>query len=358
MSIRTATTRTVPAPGGGALAVTYWPAQTGSAAGDWEGAPAQAPDAPALIALHGITANGRAFDAVADALGETLPGASLYAPDLRGRAASAALPGPYGLRAHVADVLALLDHLGQDRAVLIGHSMGGFVAALAAARRPDRVAGTVLVDGGLPFPGSLAADGDGGDHGQGDGHVHGPAGDTAGTDAPAAGTDAQAARIDAQLEAVIGPAMRRLSMTFPDRDSYADFFRQHPAVGPLWNADVRACFDRDLVGTEPELRSSCVLDAVREDGRGVLVEPSLRTALREPGPPAAFLWAERGMLDEPRGLYDAGHLATCGLHPERVAVGRVEGVNHYSIVMSDEGARAVARATAEVTRRAGGTRPA
>ncbi|WP_425470408.1 alpha/beta fold hydrolase [Streptomyces diacarni] len=91
-----------------------------------------------------------------------LPGASLYAPDLRGRAASADLPGPYGLAAHVADVLALLDHLGQRRAVLIGHSMGGFVAALAAARHPSRVAGTVLVDGGLPFPGTGAAGGEGG----------------------------------------------------------------------------------------------------------------------------------------------------------------------------------------------------
>ncbi|MGY1436489.1 alpha/beta fold hydrolase [Streptomyces reniochalinae] len=319
MSIRTARTRTAPAPGGGELAFTHWPGAHG-------GAPLEA---PVLIALHGITANGRAFDAVADALDTALPDASLYAPDLRGRAASAALRGPYGLAAHVADVLALLDHLGQERAVLIGHSMGGFVAALAAARHPSRVAGTVLVDGGLPFPGTGAAGGAGGD-GAGE-------------------EDA----IDAQLEAVIGPAMRRLSMTFPDRDSYAGFFREHPAIRPLWNEDVRAYFDRDLVGTEPELRSSCVLEAVRADGRGVLVEPLLRTALREPGPPAVFLWAERGMLDEPQGLYGAENPPGLGLlHPERVASRRVDGVNHYSIVMAAEGARAVAEATAEVARRA------
>ncbi|UNS97686.1 alpha/beta hydrolase [Streptomyces tubbatahanensis] len=330
MSIRTARTGTAPAPGGGALAFTHWPGADGSASAD----------TPALIALHGITANGRAFDAVADALGAALPCASLYAPDLRGRAASADLPGPYGLAAHVADVLALLDHLGQRRAVLIGHSMGGFVAALAATRHPSRVAGTVLVDGGPPFPGTGAA---GGDSGAGETGEAGGVGEAGAADEGA---------IDAQLEAVIGPAMRRLSMTFPDRDSYAEFFRGHPAIRPLWNDDVRAYVDRDLVGTEPELRSSCVREAVRADGRGVLVEPLLRTALREPGPPAVFLWAERGMLDEPRGLYGAEHPAGFGLHPERVASRRVDGVNHYSIVMAAEGARAVAEAAAEVTRRA------
>ncbi|MGJ3561571.1 alpha/beta fold hydrolase [Streptomyces sp. INA 01156] len=116
---------------GGELAVTRWPG-----------------DGPPVIALHGITANSLAFTAVAEAL----PDADFHAPDLRGRAASAALPGPYGLTAHVRDVLALLDHLGRRQAVLLGHSMGAFVAALAAARHPERFPRVVLVDGGLGFP--------------------------------------------------------------------------------------------------------------------------------------------------------------------------------------------------------------
>jgi pimeloyl-ACP methyl ester carboxylesterase len=44
------------------------------------------------------------------------------------------------------DAIALLDHLGWQRAVLMGHSMGGRNAAFAAARNPSRVAGLVLVD--------------------------------------------------------------------------------------------------------------------------------------------------------------------------------------------------------------------
>ena len=58
------------------------------------------------------------------------------------RARSAGLPGPYGLSAHAADVTALLDRLGADgeagadATVLVGHSMGGFVAALPPPGRP------------------------------------------------------------------------------------------------------------------------------------------------------------------------------------------------------------------------------
>lgn len=118
---------------GGALTVTRW----GSA------------DALPVVALHGITANGHSFARVAAELPDTL---ALLAPDLRGRARSAHVPGPYGLGAHVADTMALLDAVGVDRTVLVGHSMGAFVACLAAVRHPDRVAGVVLVDGGFGLP--------------------------------------------------------------------------------------------------------------------------------------------------------------------------------------------------------------
>ncbi|MFG3254391.1 alpha/beta hydrolase [Streptomyces sp. NPDC048172] len=286
---------------GGDLSVAHWAGAEGPA------------DGPVLVALHGITANGHMFAPLADALGDGpgpyVPG--LYAPDLRGRAESAALPGPYGLGAHVADVIALLDHIGRERAVLVGHSMGAFVAALAAARHPDRVAATVLVDGGLGFPPPETDEGAG---------------------------------IDALLEAVIGPAMRRLSMTFPDRDSYAGFFAEHPALRPLWNESIRAHFDRDLVGTPPELRSSCVVEAVRADGADVLADPETLGALHRPGPPATLLWAERGMLDEPQGLYDEGRIAAAGLDPARVTARRLDGTNHYSVLLAPGSARLTADA--------------
>jgi non-heme chloroperoxidase len=48
------------------------------------------------------------------------------------------------------DVVDVLDRLGIERAVLVGHSMGSVISYLVAARQPHRVRGLVLVDG---FPG-------------------------------------------------------------------------------------------------------------------------------------------------------------------------------------------------------------
>ena len=149
-------------------------------------------DGPVVLAAHGITANALSWAPVAAALRGR---AHLVAPDLRGRAGSAKLPGPYGMAAHAADLIALADHLGLARVALAGHSMGGFVVAATAARHPGRVSSVLLVDGGLPLP--PPPDGD----------------------------------VDAVLHATIGPAMRRLSMTFPTLADYLGYFRQHPALG-------------------------------------------------------------------------------------------------------------------------------
>ena len=50
-------------------------------------------------------------------------------------------------------MIAVLDALGLERALVVGHSLGAYIASALAAAHPDRVAGLVLVDGGLPIPG-------------------------------------------------------------------------------------------------------------------------------------------------------------------------------------------------------------
>lgn len=80
-------------------------------------------------------------------------GIRVIAPDLRGfRGASDAGrepdPGLEGatMASHAADVLALLDHLGLDRAIVGGLSMGGYVALALAMLAPGRLDGLVLAD--------------------------------------------------------------------------------------------------------------------------------------------------------------------------------------------------------------------
>lgn len=274
-----------------------------------------APDAPVVLAVHGITANGLSWQRVADEVDRRHgPGAVRFlAPDLRGRGDSRSAPGPYGLATHAADLTSIASVFAAAP-LLVGHSMGAFVAALAADLHPDRFSGVVLVDGGLAFP--VAPDLD----------------------------------IDATLTAVIGPAMDRLSMRFADPAAYLGFWSQHPALGPVLRGPggeaARRYIEHDLVEDgEGQWRSTCVLEAVRADGADVLADPQAHAAVRhlaERGMPVELLWAQRGLLDEPQGLYDPSRLAALDV-PEVVRCSEVDA-NHYDILLGAVGVTAVADA--------------
>jgi lipase len=105
------------------------------------------PSVATVVAVHGITASHLAWAVIAEAM----PHVRLIAPDLRGRGRSAGLPGPYGMARHAADLEAVIEALELPRAILLGHSMGAFVAVVAASRYPDRFSEVFLIDGGLPL---------------------------------------------------------------------------------------------------------------------------------------------------------------------------------------------------------------
>ncbi|HWF15709.1 MAG TPA: alpha/beta hydrolase, partial [Acidimicrobiales bacterium] len=107
------------------------------------------PGSRAVLGIHGITASSMSMAVVARHLGAD---ATLVAPDLRGRGASAGLPGPYGMRAHAEDCAAVITELCEPPVVVLGHSMGAFVAVVLAATHPELVERLVLADGGLPLP--------------------------------------------------------------------------------------------------------------------------------------------------------------------------------------------------------------
>ncbi|MBA2390972.1 MAG: alpha/beta fold hydrolase [Geodermatophilaceae bacterium] len=270
------------------------------AVGRWSGGP----DAPVVLAAHGITANHLAWAAVARALGGAV---TLVAPDLRGRGRSNELPEPFGVSAHADDLVAVLDELGLARVALAGHSMGAFVATTAAAEHPERFGPLVLVDGGLSLPVPPAAD------------------------------------IDAMIEAFLGPAIARLSMTFASRGDYREFWQAHPAFADSWSDEVDNYVQYDLVGAEPELRSACSRAAVRTDGSDILLNQRVIDAVQAPATEAVLLWATRGLMDEPQGLYDEHRIGLVDLDPHRIRVEAVPGTNHYSILLGEPGASAVAR---------------
>jgi pimeloyl-ACP methyl ester carboxylesterase len=101
-----------------------------------------------LVFLHAGVADGRMWQGQWDAFG---PGRSLLRYDRRGFGASRTLaPTPHS---RVADLWAVMDAAGLQRAVLVGCSQGGRLAIDAALARPERVQGLVLVApavGGAP----------------------------------------------------------------------------------------------------------------------------------------------------------------------------------------------------------------
>ena len=64
--------------------------------------------------------------------------------DLRGHGGSGSDDGQYTLEFFVDDLIALMDHLHLDQAILCGLSMGGYIALRAAERNPGRIRGLVL----------------------------------------------------------------------------------------------------------------------------------------------------------------------------------------------------------------------
>jgi DNA-binding SARP family transcriptional activator len=97
---------------------------------DWPG------EEPPILAMHGSA--GHAYGLTA--LGERLaPDVRFVAVDLRGHGFSDKPPTGYGVEEHVEDVLQLIDALGLERPILLGHSIGGAIATFAADAAGDRV---------------------------------------------------------------------------------------------------------------------------------------------------------------------------------------------------------------------------
>ena len=253
-----------------------------------------------MFAIHGITSSSRSWSFLAQELDRPV-----VAPDLRGRGRSNALPGPVGLVAHADDCAAALRAVTDQPAVVVGHSMGGFVATVLAAREPGLVRALVLVDGGLPFPPVDAA-------------------------ATLAG---------------LQPIKDRLRTSYT-REGYRDWFRNHPAFARDWTPEVEEYADYDL--PEDPGRPSADPDAVEADQLDMLESTAFAEAVDTPQHPRAFLHAPRGFADDPPGLYPQPTVDAFAARWPDLDVRPVADVNHYTIVLSRRGAAAVADAVGDL----------
>jgi len=254
-----------------------------------------------VVCLHGITAQHRAFNAAARHLG---PSRGLVGVDLRGRGDSDKPESGYGLETHASDVVRVLDYLGLENAVLLGHSMGAFVALKAALASPDRVRALVLLDGGWPRvetrPEEMTEE------------------------------EKQAA---AALEEALARAFRRLDMTFESPEAYLDFW--FPDRGLTMDdlpPDLADYYLYDLGEVEGGYRPKASRAAAEEDSPSVSESGPTAEEMRRVVCPVALIRASQGFFPGSDPLISAEARDTIagslGVREEML----LEGANHYTML--------------------------
>ena len=113
------------------------------------------PDGPLVVCVHGLGGSAISFDLIATLLAAEC---RIYAVDLVGHGRTPVL----GRSATVGANRRVVDHFLSDvvgePAILIGNSMGGLISLLQASKRPESVAGLVLIGPALPLTGLVLKD--------------------------------------------------------------------------------------------------------------------------------------------------------------------------------------------------------
>ncbi len=252
------------------------------AVAEWPG-PAKG---PAIVCIHGLTANHTCWASVADVLS---PAHRLIAYDLRGRGESDKPDKGYSLAVHGDDLEGLLDHFGLEKAVLIGHSLGAHIAVRFAATRPQRVAKLVLVDGGL----------------------------------------------DVRHEVIesLRPAINRLGVEFPSLDMFMGFVRALPMFEGRWNDYLERYFRYDVeelpAGT---VRAKAARLAIEEEIAN-LERERLWVYHHQVKAPTLIFRAPDGLLTPTDCLMTQEEAEAMAHAIPRSKLVVVPGTNHYTVLL-------------------------
>jgi pimeloyl-ACP methyl ester carboxylesterase len=262
-----------------------------------------------IVAVHALTTSYKTFVGIGERLAGRRP---LFAPDLRGRGDSDKPAGPYGMAVHAADLAAAMRAIGIGPAVVVGHSMGAYVATALAAAKPELVAGVVLLDGGHP------------------------------PDLPP-GLDA-----DAHLDQILGPVMGRLRRDFASLEEYLDSWRALPTFadgrGLAWGPWIESYLAYDLGRENGALRPKASEAGVRADFADMGDREVAERRLRAVRAPVLVIRAESGLApDQPPVLSEEAVERIRGCCAGGLVEHVVAETTHYTIALADPGASTVAR---------------
>ena len=277
------------------LAFGFWPGQ---------GSP--------VVALHGLTASYLNFIGVAESLAGRLPLLSL---DLRGRGDSDKPAGPYGFVQHAKDVAAAMRSFALGPSILVGHSMGAFIAAAVAHQFPELVSALLLVDGGyVPDRGSGVAP-------------------------------------DVDVNAALLERVTQLRETYPSRQAYVALWRAKPHMSGMdWNPWMQAFFEYEVAGDGPVKPKAYEAGVVADLSEGMRPDEII-ARLRSLRVPVILMRAGHGFLPGQPPLFPDERLAEIRALVPHIEDRRFPADTHYTIMLGPSGASAVATALLHLSAR-------
>ncbi|MCF8041384.1 MAG: alpha/beta hydrolase [Desulfarculaceae bacterium] len=242
---------------------------------------------PAVLGVHGLTANLHCYQLLAEALaGQN----RVLAMDIRGRGLSDKPDTGYSLEKHCQDIAAVIKGLGLKRISLMGHSLGAYICLAFAAGYPQMVDKLVLLDGG----GELSSE--------------------------------QWAKVNGGIK----PSVDRLGQVMPDREAYLDMVRQAPYFNP-WNQTMADYFDYEVEAVQGGVRSRVNPDHIeeeRENLRGIKPSSFYRQVLC----PVLIVRAGKGMLNRDDVLLPTDALERMLREMDRARVVDLPDADHFTLM--------------------------
>lgn len=253
-----------------------------------------------IVCIHGLTANRLFFGGFVERLNGRR---GVVAADLRGRGDSDKPSGPYGIATHADDVAALMKSLGLGPTVVVGHSLGAYIATALTAAHPELVSGLVLIDGG--YTPEL------------------PLGVT----------------LDLLQKTYLQPILDRLEISHPSAEAHRATWRKYGLFRPEeWTSWVEDYIAHGVGGAPPALREKALGEAARVDFVDMTQRAEVEARLGAVRCPAMLIRATEGYVTGDYPIVSqiiAGQIRTFMPQAEEHVI---QGATHYTILLADPGA--------------------
>jgi pimeloyl-ACP methyl ester carboxylesterase len=248
---------------------------------------------PPIIFIHGLTANAFCFQAFADDL---VRDHRVFAYDLRGRGDSDKPESGYNIPIHATDLAELIDALGLDRPVIVGHSLGALIGLYFAKQYPGNLSKLVLIDAGASLPWKTVE----------------------------------------EQPAWLTASINRLGMPVPSFEEYKQRLKAIPFLGPYWNSYIDLYFKHDVRHlSDGSVVAKAYREGILEEGKHGL-ENNPEQQWKNVSVPTLLLRAGQGLFTENDQLLSEEAAGAIQRGIKNCSYADFPKLNHYTIIFGTE----------------------